>query len=243
MRVHMSRDEKKRGERWLIEEARRRSTIFPAGDLTIYESPDWLIQSAFVGIEVSELLRPRRAEQFSGAQLHSFQSDVVKRAWRFYCRQGWPDVDVLVFFQNEWNRKRDPQEYGVALAQHISRNLPEENGIITLSCSNANECMEGTSVIRISRRIGGRWQAGGAADGVQLEYLDIASRIASKNARVPLYRTRVPGFAIWLLLTTNIRVLRSVGIPREIASWRFTFDFDKVLLMPWDDDVIELTQA
>lgn len=47
----------------------------------------------------------------------------------------------------------------------------------------------------------------------------MASRITAKNKLVPLYPKRAPGFAIWLLLTTEIRVLQSVGIPPELGSW------------------------
>jgi hypothetical protein len=45
---------------------------------------------------------------------------------------------------------------------------------------------------------------------------------------------------MWLLLTTDIRVLQSVWIPYDISEWKFTFDFDRVLLMPWNQEVIDL---
>jgi hypothetical protein len=81
---HVKNEEKKKEERRIIEQARRRSGIFPDGALIDHESPDWLIQSAGVAIEVSKLLRPKQwDEAFSGAQLSSFQLDVVEHAKRF----------------------------------------------------------------------------------------------------------------------------------------------------------------
>ena len=202
----MSNQAKKKEERSLIEEARRRSTIFPPGELTPHESPDWLIPSALVAIEVSKLLRPKCEDEFSGAQLHSFQREVVERGRQFYTRHARPDVDVLVFFQNEWNCRRDLQALASDLAEFVSRNLPAEGATVTLQPRDVEDWIEGLSVVRISRRVG-RWQAGGAGHGVMLEYSDIASRIATKNQLVPQYRARAPHFAIWLLLATEIRVL------------------------------------
>lgn len=86
----MTADEKKRVERWQIEEARRRSPLVPAGELSPYESPDWLIRDASIGIEVCELLAPKGDKLFSGAQLYAFQHEVVAIARQHYCHQGYP---------------------------------------------------------------------------------------------------------------------------------------------------------
>jgi hypothetical protein len=105
--VAQGRREKKRRERALIESARARSDFFPAGELSPFESPDWLIRDADLGIEVSDLLRPKGNNLFSGAQLSSFQAEVVERARTLYFSQASVDADVLVFFENEWNQCRD----------------------------------------------------------------------------------------------------------------------------------------
>ena len=120
-----SRD-KKRGEHWLIEYARRRSDFFPPGELSPFESPDWLIRDASLGIEVSDLLRPQGCNLFSGAQLSSFQSEVVAKARQQYFTECPSDADVLVFFENEWNRKRDVHSYASSLARFVRANLPSD---------------------------------------------------------------------------------------------------------------------
>jgi hypothetical protein len=237
----MTTDEKKSAERWQIEEARRRSKLFPAGELSPYESPDWLIRDASIGVEVSELLPPKGTNLFSGAQILSFQHEIVANAQQYYCEKGYPEVDVLVFFKNEWNRKGDALAIGVALADFIKLNLPTDTDTVNLQRRGGKPWVDGLGVIRISRT-GRRWQAGGTARGQLVRQDDVAARIAAKDRKVPLYRSRLPGFQIWLLLTTDIRVLRSVGIPSDVSEWRFTFGFDKVLLMPWDGDVIALAR-
>jgi hypothetical protein len=66
--------EKKERERRVIEAARQRSAYFPSGELCPDECPDWLIPSAWLGIEVSELLPPKPvAAKFSGPQVSLFR--------------------------------------------------------------------------------------------------------------------------------------------------------------------------
>jgi hypothetical protein len=237
----MENRNKKLSERWLIEEARRRSTIFPPGELSAFESPDWLIRDAFLGIEVTDLLPPKRNSLYSGAQLSAFQAEIVQRARAQYFTECASDADVLVFFENEWNRKREAQAYAVSLAQFVRRNLPVDRDCVTLQARHAKDWVEGISVIRISRT-GNKWLAAGAAGIPLLEYTDLAARIAAKNKLLPRYRARLPEWKMWLLMATDIRVLRSVGIPPDITDWRFSFDFEKVLLMPWDGEVVELAR-
>jgi hypothetical protein len=235
----MKQADKKEKERRIIEEARRRSPIFARGPLSSFESPDWLIVDAAVGIEVTDLLRPRGSNVFSGAQLASFQTEVVERARALYYDRTSADADVLVFFRNEWNRKYDVATYAEALAQMVLANRPADQDCITIRGHHVEGWIEGVSVIRIATT-GSKWQAGGSADGYVLKRADLARLIAAKHKLVPQYRTNAPGFAMWLLIATDIKVLRSVELPREIEEWSFEFGFDKVLLMPWEGGLIEL---
>jgi hypothetical protein len=240
--VAQGRRDKKRGEWALIESARARSDFFPAGELSPFESPDWLIRDADLGIEVSDLLRPKGNNRFSGAQLSSYQTRVVEKAQTLYFSQTSVNADVLVFFKNEWNQHRDVgSSYAASLAEFVRRNIPVDRDSITLQARHLKGWVDGVSVIRISRS-GRRWRAAAAAHGQAVEYADVAERIAAKNRLLPEYRRRLPGWKLWLLLATEIRVLHSVWIPPAIAEWRFAFDFDRVLLMPWDGDMIELVR-
>jgi hypothetical protein len=235
----MTSREKKQVERRLIEEARRRTNLLPNGTLSEYESPDWLIPDSSLAIEVSAVLPPKGDNLFSGAQLSSWQIDVVARAQQHYFSAYDTDADILVFFDNEWNRRRRPEAMAQALAGFVNSNLPQDSDCVTLQRYDTDQWVDGVSVIRIART-GRQWQAGSAADIHELRQVDLAAQIDSKNKLVERYRSRLPGWSIWLLLTTEIQVLRSVAIPRDVGNWRFTFDFDRVLLMPWDGNVIQI---
>ena len=45
---------------------------------------------------------------------------------------------------------------------------------------------------------------------------------------------------VWLLLATRFDVLSGVTVPPEVESWRFTCDFDRVLLSSWEHGVLQL---
>ena len=236
--------DKKERERYIIEATRQRSTLFPAGDLVPDECPDWLIPSASLGVEVSELLPAKReGARFSGPQVSSFQEAVVAAAQEhYYSFADAPPADVLVFFRNDWTRKRDMDHMAEELSSFVRLNYPtglEE--CITLESVSRDVLgwVDGLSVVRILRGKG-RWQAGGAGSIESIVYEEIAQRIAGKDLRLPDYHRRFPGWQMWLLLSTRIRVLHSVSIPQEIAHWQFKTDFDKVILSSWEDGVIDL---
>jgi len=234
-------DAKRERERCLIEHARLHSSLFPPGELEMADKPDGQIPSARLGIEVSELL-PEKPDGaiFSGPQLSNFQSEVVLKAAHVFSNTDTRPSDVLVFFKNDWDRKRDSEEMAQALADFVANNYPQQSKTVCLQRGRrAVGWVDGLSVVRITAE-DGRWQAGGSSDGVMLTYEQLASRIATKSERVQEYRSRLPGWQIWLLLATRLPVLWSVSLPREVTSWRFTCDFDRVFLSSWEDGVLQL---
>ncbi len=239
----MADGDKKERERHIIEAARKRSTLLPSGELVPGESPDWRIPSASLGIEVSELL-PDKPDGvlFSGQQLSAFQVDVVQAAERFYrARANVRPADVFVYFRNDWALKRNAEAMARALADFVHSNYPSDTGTVVLEELEPGLCgwVDGLSVVRITRE-DGRWQTGGCSDVAVVTYEQLASRIAAKNQRVAEYRRRLPGWHIWLLIGTRFPVLSSVTVPREVTSWRFNSDFDRVLLSSLEDGVLEL---
>ena len=228
-------------ERRIIEAARQRSTYFPSGELVRNEPPGWLIPSASLGIELTDLLPAKPGGAlFSGPQLSSCKEAVVTTAEHCSCSSAnAPPADVLVYFRNDWNRKSDVKEIAQALASFVLSNYPSgAKDTVTLepmSCGALN----GVSVVRIFRGESA-WHTGGCAGIECVTYEQVAERIAAKDLLLPEYRRRWPGWQMWLLLSTRMRVLHSVYIPREVTSWQFNTGFDKVLLSSWEDGVLEL---
>ncbi len=238
----MRNGDKKEREQRAIEAARRHSTFFPPGELSPFEKPDWLVRSASLGIEVSELL-PQKPDGalFSGPQVSAFQEDVVRRGERCYRALADAPADVLVYFRNDWTRRQDGAAMGRALADFVRSNYPSDTDTVVMQelGRGVRGWVDGLSVVRITGE-DGRWQAGGCSDVAIVTYEQLASRIAAKNQRVSEYRRRLPGWEIWLLFATRFPVLWSVSIPREVMSWRFSCDFDRVFLSSWEDGVLEL---
>ena len=232
---------KQERERHIIESARKYSDLFPPGALVMADGADGRIPSATLGIEVSELL-PAKLEgaSFSHPQLASFQSEVVREAAHLFPGMHAHSADVLVFFKNDWDRRRDVGEMGRALADFVANNYPQQSKTVCLQKGPPSVgWVEELSVVRITAENGG-WQAGGCGDVAVLTYEQLASRIAAKSQRVPEYRGRLPDWHIWLLLATRLDVLSGVTVPPEVESWRFTCDFDRVLLSSWEHGVLQL---
>lgn len=234
---------KKERERWLIEQARQRCPgMFPLGELLPSESPDWLIPSAQLGIEVSTLLPPVSPGKFSGPQLSSFQLGVVQAAQRRYYELASSPANVLVFFANEWRRKRDRAQMAEALARFVAENYPVDGESVTLDPCAIENWLDFVSVIRIAP-VGGDWASGGVNSIGVLTCEHLAGRIGVKSELVPGYRRRLPDWSLWLLLVTEVNVLCSISVPKEAFEWQFAFDFDRALLFDWDRGVIELQRT
>jgi hypothetical protein len=239
--VKMARFEQKELERRIIEVTRQRCSFFPSGELEEFERPDWLIPSARLGIEVAQLL-PERAEgaMFSPPQLSSFQERVVSIAERTYLSlpQLGP-IDVLIYFSNDFVRKKDANAMGRTLAKLVWRNYPRDGRTVMLD----DETPDGFSVVRIAPVEGG-WNTGGVSDIQCLTYEQLNSRIADKNRRAAEYRNHLPaGWALWLLFATRVPVLWSVSCPPEVTSWRFACEFDRVFLASWEHGVLLLNRT
>jgi hypothetical protein len=69
----------------------------------------------------------------------------------------------------------------------------------------------------------------------------VAAHIEAKNRRILEYRKRAPGFEIWLLFATRFNVLSTLSVPRDAESWRFSSDFDRVVLSSWEEGVIDIS--
>jgi len=237
----VANDTKRERERRIIEHARARSGFFPPGELEISDRPDGRIESAKLGIEVSELLPKKRTGAiFGGAQLARFQAEVVEKASVQFRSTHICPSDVLVYFKNDWKSKGNAEQMAQALADFVCMNYPVGSETVCLQQgSSAVGWIEGLSVVRISAHEG-RWQTSGNNDRTVLTYELLASRIAAKSSRIEEYRRQLPGWEIWLLLVSHISVLWSVSTPQEIGSWSFISGFDRILFSSWDMGVLEL---
>src|SRR5205807_1559202 len=114
----------------------------------------------------------------------------------YYSSANARPADVLVFYKNDWKRKRDVKEMAGALAIFVRNNYPSgaEDCVTLQSLSRGvRGWVDGLSVVRILRAEG-MWQAGGVGDIERITYEELAKRIAVKDLLLREYRRRRPGW-------------------------------------------------
>ncbi len=233
-------DRKKKIEHAYIEEARRASSIFPAGTLVAHERPDFLLQSPdgrIIGIELTELCREE--PRATAGRLVK----IPERAREKYNqRPGSEPVDVSIAFWRE--EDISVNELTTSLADFVYAHK-HQRGL-----APRRELPKGFCAIGIfeskSRRPEGYWHSNRAFDVVPARKELIDASIAEKSYRVPAYKLAAP--ETWLLIV-NDHFLGPGEVrtnPDDLASWEFKSDFDKVLLfLRWPGgagEVVELTQ-
>ena len=215
---------KKETETHYMEEARRASAIFPAGDLIPHELPDFLLRTAdeTIGIEITELCREQpRAE---AGRL----SKIPDKAKAIYSRMANAQtVNVSAVFSRHASGIKF-NELATSLADFVYQNRNHRGS----DFYQRRDLPKGYSHIGLHdpHTHSGHWHAPRAFD-VALDPKElIESRIAEKNHRLPEYRLATS--RMWLLIV-NDQFLGPGQVyirPESLAGWKFTFDFEKVLL-------------
>src|ERR1700687_3679394 len=119
--MKMPKNRKKNIERWFLDAARERSTLFPDGEIENAEEPDFKIHTATgpLGIEVTELLRIGEGP-FPPVEEEKFHREVIEIAKSdYYHTPGAVPVRVLVYFWNVEGGKHDKQVMARALVEFV----------------------------------------------------------------------------------------------------------------------------
>jgi len=229
----MTRNEMKKSvERFFLDAARSVSPIFPAGEVLESEEPDFKICTlqGELGIEVSELLA-FTPSGFVSRQAASYQAGVVEQAWLEYSRFSAEPADVLAFC-SEVEPQRAPSKAQMAhwLARFVSSKIKKITRCETFNFGNYSS--NGFSVVRVASpilEIPARWQAGYSGSGVILDWESVNREIQKKNGKLCHYTKCSLGN--WLLLFVDMTpATATFWIPSEVDQWRFSFDFERVLL-------------
>lgn len=226
-------------ERRFIEKAQQLGLQLPPGTVVECESPDFLIKtcSETLGIEVTRLFQPAAASRFDPRQVESFQ-DRVMRVAADLDKPNDPPVDVLVYCCWDGAKQpRDCRQMAESLVDFVRSHYKERHGPETYQ---RPDVPQGFDVIRVARPLDGttnRWQAGHTGQGARLEQHFLSDEIGRKNKLVPHYRKRAD--QVWLLLVASMFPLSGTfSVPREINTWKFEYDFDRVLLLSEEDCLV-----
>ena len=227
---------KKLIETQYLEEARRASSIFPAGSYIPHEKPDFLASDGKIGIEVTELCRE---EQRKKAGKLAKVPDKAKTIYDRFPRAEPVDV-IISFSQTETIRSNVLAQ---SLADYVYANRASKG-------TSFNRALPlGYCHIGIHEPLtsGGSWSAIRAFDTIAASKELLENRIPAKNGNVPDYRLTAP--ELWLLIVSDqfLGPGEVYARPDDLALWKFLFDFDKVLLFSREPggtgDVIEIQRA
>jgi len=261
-----SRGKQKEYEARILEAARKVCSIFPSGAIRLSEEPDLLIKSAGgdLGVEITELLREDTGP-FSPVKNEDFHRKVVRLAEERYRDLDAEPVHVGVMFLDEARCKSENPEGWRRLADRkVGRKLENMANSLVEFVKNhsgragvpttfkkrempgqmdADTLPAGFEVISISRPPAA-WASGESATIPPLDREQLRRAIDKKNSLLPRYRANTRDMPIWLLIYSGPSVSRGVPIPRVARSWRFPFDFEKVLLFSgMDNEVIEISRG
>jgi hypothetical protein len=215
---------KKEIERWFLDTARERSTLFPVGEIENSEEPDFEIHTATgsVGIEVTELLRKGEGP-FPPVKEETFHREVIEIAKAEYYRT--PDaipLRVLVYFWNREGGTRNKREMAQELVEFVQSHPAG-------TYERRDTLPKGLSVVHIDST-GDDWTHGESGVTNLAEIFEqLASSISAKNKLLPRYRARLPHSPIWLLIYSGFSVPRGLPIPYGLDERTYPFDFDRVL--------------
>ncbi len=223
-------EEKKKLERQLVEEARGLCSLFPAGELTCHEQPDFLLHAAgeVIGIEVTRIGLQEKIQQ---AERLTRVPPAAKK--RFDALVNAPPLDVSVAFGPDASDMRTEQ---------LTKSLVEfvwERRKSRGSHFDVSELPDGYASIDIDDPLPdidpqGKWRSGSpcSREIASQELLDQV--IAGKNRKLPAYRKSTP--TVWLLIVSDEfhgpgRGAGEVYVdPDDLAEWRFEFNFDRIML-------------
>lgn len=222
-------------ERALVERTRRDYPWFPPGKIVEDEQPDLMLvdDDDRIGIEVTELFQPpKHGAKFGPHVVAKFHRRVMEIAERR--GQLLPVLEVLVYFDYR-HHLDDAEKCANALVEfvraHPSGTYGELDGM-----------PDGFAVVRIAEptaNIVPRWRCLDSGETVEARREMIAGVIRAKNRLVPSYRLKAA--RVWLLIACSLAdFANNFWVSRDIDSWRFEFDFDKVLLLSSDGKVYDL---
>src|SRR5271167_2037357 len=245
----ISRRKQKDVERGILEAARHASSLFPIGIIEDFEEPDLRIKmdTGWLGVEVTEIVRPKEANAFRPVETESFHEEVMHVAEEYYRASGASPVNVYAYFSDEqrgerqdpdgWRRLMSDKKPGSkrhkmarSLAEFVkNRHIPGQDLVAFSQTLPFRKTLPtGFDFIRISALPPiVPWHSGEHGRMSPLDHEQLNSTIRRKNTLVSKYRANIPDCPIWLLIASGSSVARGVPIPNSIDEWKFAYDFDK----------------
>ena len=205
------------------------------------EKPDFRVSTAqgLIGIELSEVtpLPSNPTFNSSVAEAANHEASVRLAEQIYYKNENAMQVTVTTCPWDVERTRDTKREMGHELANFVKAHCHEATPVKLFG--RVDEIPEGFGVVNICSGPGSwvAWQSVGVTVGGI--YVQLANRIADKDALLSTYRANLPNTPIWLLLFSCWEVARSVSMPHGIREWRYPFGFDRVFFHAASSECVE----
>lgn len=245
----MSADsEKKRSERWALEQFRQLLPSFPPGEVTAGEKPDFTVvlsSGRTLGIELTTLHRDVPSGQLPPQSQEALRHRAVKRAQDIYDASGSPFLHASVHFANVQLTKTDIPSVAERIASIVSCNIPRTGEARTAgpneeNCYQFPEELHHVATYNLPNATRSFFTAPGSTWVATLQDDDLRRAIDSKERKYDRYRERSD--KVWLVISCNGAFMSTWFDGTEHAhAQAFTTRFDRVFLVShFENRVVEI---
>jgi len=205
------------------------------------EKPDFRVSTAqgLIGIELSEVTPLPRNPTFNSsvAEAANHEASVRLAEQIYYKNKNAMQVKVTTYPWDVVRTRNIKRNMGDELASFVKAHCCEATP--TKTFARLHGIPDGFGVVSIHAGPGS-WFAGQSV-GVTLGgiYVQLANRIADKDALLSTYRANLQNTPIWLLLFSCWEVARSLSMPHGIREWTYPFGFDRVFFHAASSECVE----
>jgi hypothetical protein len=253
--VATSYKEKKDSEKRIMQDARSKCSLFPDGEIIASDRPDLRIKTdtGWLGVEVTQLFRlPMKAEAFHR------EACILAESMYHASADARPVFVSVTFLDDEQCQRENPKGYSRLPSRKTGRKKEMARLLMEFVVRHVRTGRFGTfSQREMDGQVGGdtlptgfdiitictgkpivRWRSDECANmslDAQAINRQLCAAISKKNDDLKIYRPDAGEMPVWLLLYSGPSVSQSLWVPPEIAEWKCSFDFDKVLLFSAND--------
>ena len=238
----MSRIRQKLRERKHLERFRATCAVFPAGDISESECPDFLVATnhGILGIEHRDYHWDEKDSSGSPLrQQENLRQKVLWNAIRIYESRGLPHLDVRVDWStNHYITSKREKELRTILVDLVTSHLPEQNGCILIECPSPDweKLPEEITAVRIARfdgLSGNHWNFSRGGYLQEATVNQLHTLITEKEQKLPTYRFACPA-GVWLLIVADGSQPSSLIEPNAaMTTFQFETAFDRVFFFQY----------
>ncbi|MCQ2218498.1 MAG: hypothetical protein MJZ33_08475 [Paludibacteraceae bacterium] len=251
--INYNQEKKDRREWAVMQIFRSEYPVFPLGELSKSERPDFLLQSkkGLIGIELTELKYERQDKKFNLRAHEDFLSEIMEGAQEIFESKCDQKLVVDVHFANELGpilsapyfpeKDETLMKQGLmeAIAKIVIDNMPESTGVkykvdrtSKYGDLNLPSKIESIYILNVTGRFEeALWYAGISTMVKPLSIESISQRLRAKDLKLPFYNSE--SVENWLIIIQNSFLMSSSYDPitaQKALKHCYSSQFDRVFV-------------